>query len=190
MLENIIEVENKGKAMIETRDLLLHPTRLRIVQTLVGGAMTPQQLKQHLGDVAQATLYRYLNQLVDGGMLEVVQERSVRGSVERTYGVVATAVSLSAEELETATTEDHFRYFATFLGTLLADFATYLDGGDVELVADRVGYRQVPLWLTDQELDVMVTRMRGAMQEHLENQPGPGRRRRLISTIVMPDDRK
>lgn len=159
------------------------------MQALVGNPMTPLRLKEQLGDVAQATLYRHVTQLADAGLLEVVQERPVRGGLERTYGVVASAVSLSAEELETATADDHFRYFATFVGTLLADFATYLEAGDHNLAADRVGYRQVPLWLTDSEFDAMVAKMSGAVREHLGNEPAPGRRRRLLSTIVMPDNR-
>ncbi len=175
--------------MIETRDLLLHPIRLRIVQALVGSQMTPLQLKDHLGDVAQATLYRHLNQLSDGGLLAVVDERQVRGGVERTYGVVAAAVSLGPEELETATADDHFRYFATFVGTLLADFAAYVESSELDLVADRVGYRQVPLWLTDDEFDGMVAEIGRVVQEHAANDPAAGRRRRLLSTIVMPDDR-
>ena len=52
--------------MIETRDLLLHPVRLRIVQALVGSPMTPLHLKEQLGDVPQATLYRHLSQLFEG----------------------------------------------------------------------------------------------------------------------------
>ena len=175
--------------MIETRDLLLHPIRLRIVQALVGAPMTPLQLKDRLGDVAQATLYRHINQLADGGLLEVVAERPIRGGVERTYGVATASVALGDSELESATTDDHFRYFATFVGTLLADFAAYLDSGEPALSADRVGYRQVPLWLTDEEFDALVARMTTAVQEHVDNKPAPGRRRRLLSTIVVPDDR-
>lgn len=175
--------------MIETRDLLLHPIRLRIVQALVGTPMTPLQLKDRLGDVPQATLYRHINQLADGGLLEVVAERPSRGGVERTYGVVTASVALGDSELESATADDHFRYFATFVGTLLADFGAYLDSGDPAFSADRVGYRQVPLWLTDEEFDALVARMTTAVQEHVDNKPAPGRRRRLLSTIVIPDDR-
>ena len=175
--------------MIETRDLLLHPIRLRIVQALVGDPMTPLQLKDHLEDVPQATLYRHIKQLADGGLLEVVGERPIRGGVERTYGVVAASIALGDDELESATTDDHFRYFATFVGTLLADFAAYLDGHEPALSKDRVGYRQVPLWLTDEELDTLVASMTTAVQEHVDNPPTPGRRRRLLSTILLPDDR-
>ena len=175
--------------MIETRDLLLHPVRLRIVQALVGAPMTSLQLKDRLGDVPQATLYRHIKQLTDGGLLEVTDERPVRGGVERTYRVVPTSVALDERDVESATADDHFRYFATFLGTLLTDFAAYLDGGDPALSRDRVGYRQVPLWLTDEEFDALAATIATAVQDQVDNQPTDGRRRRLLSTIVMPDDR-
>src|SRR6056297_2739225 len=175
--------------MIETRDLRLHPIRLRIVQTLAGSSLTPLQLKDRLGDVPQATLYRHLNQLADGGLVEIVEERPIRGTVERTYGLVTSAVSLGDEALESATPEDHFRYFATFVGALLADFSAYLDSSSQALAADRVGYRQVALWLTDDEFDAMTEQMSSAVQDHVDNEPGPGRRRRLLTTVVMPDNR-
>lgn len=151
--------------------------------------MTPLQLRDRLGDVPQATLYRHLNQLAEGGLVEVVNERQVRGAVERTYAVVTSRVSLTDADLQAATAADHFRYFATFLGTLLSDFAAYLDSGEPSLGADRVGYRQVPLWLSDAEFDDLVERMSALVAACVDNDPAPERRRRLLTTIVMPDDR-
>ncbi len=174
--------------MIETRDLLLHPVRLRIVQALVGTPMTPLELKERLGDVAQATLYRHIKQLAESGLLEVTEERSIRGGVERTYRVVTTSVALGESELEPATAEDHFRYFATFVGTLLTDFAIYLDQGKPALSSDRAGYRQAALWLTDEEFDTLTAVVATAVQAHADNPPTPGRRRRILSTIAIPDD--
>ncbi len=175
--------------MTNTRDLLLHPIRLRIIQALLGSPMTPLRLKDALGDVPQATLYRHVNQLYDGGLLEVVDEQPVRGGVERTYGVVAEAVSLGPSEYEDATTEDHLRYFTTFLGTLIDAFGAYLDEGVADFVADGVGYRQVPVWLTDEEFADVAAALSDAVRPAFDNAPAPGRRRRLITTIVMPDVR-
>jgi hypothetical protein len=151
--------------------------------------MTPLRLKEVLGDVPQATLYRHVNQLHDGGLLDVVDEQAVRGGVERTYGVVAEAVSLGPDEYEDATPEDHLRYFTTFLGTLIEAFGAYLGEGTPDFAADGVGYRQVPLWLTDEELDEMITTLRDTLRNAMHNQPSPERRRRLVTTIVMPDVR-
>ncbi len=170
-------------------DLLLHPVRLRIVQALVKRPMTAGGLKEVLGDVAQATLYRHIKALENGGMLDVVAERQVRGTIERTYQVVENAVALSADELADADADDHFRYFATFLGTLLADYSAYLETDKIDLAADRVGYRQVPLWLTDNEFDDFTAELRALIQQRLDNEPNAQRRRRLLTTITMPDDR-
>jgi len=171
------------------RDLLLHPIRLRIVQALVGRPMKPLELKEYLGDVPQASLYRHINQLEAGGLIQIVDEKPVRGGVERTYAIVEDAVHLGAGELEGTSAEDHLRYFSTFLGALMADFAAYLGGDDIDLIRDRVGYRQVPLWLTDDEFDQMTAAMGEIVAGHVDNPPAPGRRRRLLTTIVMPDDR-
>ena len=175
--------------MTDTQDLLLHPIRLRIIQALLGSPMTPLRLKDALGDVPQATLYRHVNQLHEGGLLEVVDEQPVRGGVERTYGVVAEAVSLGPSDYEDATTEDHLRYFTTFLGTLIDAFGAYLGEGPPDFVDDGVGYRQVPLWLTDEEFTAVTAALREAIRPALDNPPAAGRRRRLITTIVMPDVR-
>lgn len=171
------------------RDLLLHPIRLRIVQALVGRPMKPLELLDHLGDVPQASLYRHIKQLESGGVLEVIDERPVRGGVERTYAVVEAAVQLGADDLAGTTAEDHLRYFSTFLGALMADFAAYLERSDVDLATDRVGYRQVPLWLSDDEFDELASEMGEAVRRRLGNGPDAQRRRRLLTTIVMPDDR-
>lgn len=170
-------------------DLLLHPVRLRIVQAMIERPMTATEVKNLLGDVAQATLYRHLKQLHDGGLLEIVDERRVRGGVERTYRVVTEAVSLGADDLIGADADDHFRYFATFVGTLLTDYASYLQTDRIDLAADRVGFRQLPLWLTDEELDELAEELGSALQSRIGHLPGGGRRRRLLTSVVMPDDR-
>lgn len=67
---------------------LLHPVRLRIVQTLLAdGDLTPHQLHARLVDVPIATLYRHVNHLASHGLIEVAQEQQVRGASEKTYRV-------------------------------------------------------------------------------------------------------
>ena len=173
------------------RDLLLHPVRLRIVETLAGQDMTPQELLDRLGDVAQATLYRHVNQLEAAGLIEVVDERQVRGGIERTYRVVDGATRLRPEDLEDATPSDMFQLFATFVGTLVSDFSAHLErqGDDLDVVGDRIGFSQVPLWLTDEEFDRMSAALADIIAPLAAHERTGDRRRRLLSIIVMPDDR-
>ncbi len=173
-------------------DLLLHPVRLRVVQALLGDrAMTTGDLHAELPDVPAATLYRHVGLLADAGVLEVVAQRRVRGSTERTYRLVVEAASVGPDEAAGMTPEEHRRAFGTFVAALLADFDRWVDGtGDEGLrpAEDGVGYRQVALWLTDEELTALVADLREALRTRTATGPGEGRRRRLVSTVLLPGD--
>lgn len=170
------------------RDLLLHPIRLKIVQVMVKRPMTAGDLMGELPDVAQATLYRHLKALVDGGLLEIVDEQPIRGGVERTYATIESAVMLSYDEMSGLDSDEQFRFFATFVGMLLTDFSTYLERDNPDLEKDRVGYSQAPLWLTTDEFDELASEMGALIEARLSNEPSPGRRRHLLSTIALPGD--
>ncbi|MGI9649419.1 MAG: helix-turn-helix domain-containing protein [Acidimicrobiia bacterium] len=172
---------------MKSADLLLHPVRLRIIQTLAGRDMTSLQLVEALEDVPQATLYRHMRQLKEGGLVRVADERQVRGGVERTYQIVPAAVHLDEEAAGRLSAEDHRRYFATFVGSLIVGFDRYLSGGGGDFGADRVGYQQTPMWLTDEEFDEMARRVAAILKSGYDNLPGADRKRRLFSTIVFPD---
>lgn len=191
--DNILNYENQpgwDQSMTPPRgDLLLHPIRLRVVQALINRPLTPSALNEVLSDVAPATLYRHINHLEAGGLIRVSNERRVRGGVERTFEIEHDAVALDDADLADTDTDTHFQYFATFVGTLLSDYAAYLQNGQPDLATDRVGYRQAALWLTDDEFDQLASELREAITRRMDHQTGPGRRRRLVTSIVMPDDR-
>lgn len=170
-----------------TADLVLHPVRLRVIQALLGDRrLTTGQIAAELPDVSTATLYRHISTLASGGVLEVVDERRVRGAVERTYRLHVDAAHVSGADLAGMTADEHKQGFAGFVAGLLAAFDAYADRGDIDLERDRVGYRQTAVWLTDDELDDLLARSRALVGEYAGNTPGPGRTRRVLSTIVIP----
>jgi hypothetical protein len=83
--------------------------------------------------------------------------------------------------------EAHRRYVATFVGTLLAGFDRYLESSSLDFEADGVGYQQTPVWLTDEEFAELVAGVGELLDEAYRAVPAPGRRRRLLSTVVFPD---
>ena len=87
------------------------------------------------------------------------------------------------------TPEDHRQAFMAFLAGLLADVDRYIDAGGVDgvdLDMDGAGYRTVGLWLDRDELLAMVTEIGAAVQARIGNGPGPGRTRRMLSTVLIP----
>jgi hypothetical protein len=174
---------------VTSTDLLLHPVRLRVVQAFLGDrTLTTADLRAALPDVPLASLYRHVALLADAGVLEVAGERKVRGAAERSYRLVVAAASVGEEDAGRVPPEEHRRAFATFAAGLLADFDRYLDRGDADLARDGVGYRQLGLWLTDDEFAELLAELRDVLRARLDNQPAEGRRRRLVSTVFLPGD--
>jgi DNA-binding transcriptional ArsR family regulator len=69
------------------------PVRVALFELLVHGPASAGALAQGLG-VPRTRLYHHLKILEEGGLIEVVGVRRVRGTTERTYRAVATEVSL------------------------------------------------------------------------------------------------
>jgi len=172
---------------VTSADLLLHPLRLRIVQTFLGDRqLTTGQLLAEIDGIPPATLYRQVATLARAGVLVVVGERQVRGTVERTYALSVQDAQLNAEDLRSMTPEDHRRAFMAFLAGLLADIDRYIDAGDVDFEQDVAGYRTVGLWLTRDELIEMVGEIGAAVQARAGFGPARGRTRRMLSTVLIP----
>ena len=171
-------------------EILLHPVRLRVVHAFLGGrSLTTADLRRELPEVPTATLYRQVAALVEGGVLETVAERPVRGAVERTYRLAADApVAVGAEDAQGMSRRDHEQAFLTFALGLVADHDRYVAGEDVDLARDQVGYRRAALNLSDEETARLVADLRAAVAPYRELPPAPGRRRRILATVILPAD--
>ncbi|TXN30590.1 helix-turn-helix domain-containing protein [Lacisediminihabitans profunda] len=168
-------------------EILLHPVRLRIVQTFLGDrALTTSQLAAELDDVPAGSLYRHVALLADAGILRVAAERRVRGSVERTYTVAHAAASIAPAELAAMTPEQHSQAFLAFSAGLIADFDRYLASGTPDLVRDGVGYNINAMWLTDTEFLEFARDLTMVFQPRLANGPGKGRKRRIAANVILP----
>ncbi len=187
-VDNGVNYENGG--VMATADLLLHPVRLRIVQAFLGDrTLTTADLRSELPDVPAATLYRHVGVLAEAGVLAVVGERRVRGAAERSYRLVTEAASVGAADAAAMSVDEHRRAFATFVASLLADFDRYADaaaGPGLDPAADGVGYRQLALWLDDEEFTELVTELRAVLTARMALEPDGVRRRRIVSQVFLP----
>ena len=80
----------------------------------------------------------------------------------------------------------HRRAFLAFVAGLLADFDRYLEVGHVDLERDLVGYRQAAFYATDEETQRVVEDIRATVAPWMGNRPGSGRRRRVLTTVLLP----
>lgn len=131
------------------------------------------------------SLYRHLGHLIEAGVLDVVSERRVRGTLERTY-VLPAAPSVSPGDLASWTPDDHRRAFYGYAAALLADFDRYLDQDHIDLRRDGAGYRMAGMWMTDEELTELTQGFVSLLQQYMANPATPARKRWILRTIVQP----
>jgi hypothetical protein len=98
---------------------------------------------------------------------------AVRGGVERRFWLRRERASISAEQLEQVTVDDHRRGFAAAMAALVAEFNAYLDDEDADPLGDLVGYRQDGIWLSRDELLQLIEGMRAAILPLLGNEARP-----------------
>jgi DNA-binding transcriptional ArsR family regulator len=161
---------------------------MRLLATLARRQLTARQLSELLPDIPQATLYHHLGTLTRAGLLRVVCERRVRGTVEQLFAFADDHAFLGPAELANASRDDHLRYFTIFVATLIGDFTRYLQqNGPTDPSADGVGYRETPFYLSDEEYVRAAAALSQALLPFLSNGPAPHRRRRLLTVIAFPD---
>jgi predicted ArsR family transcriptional regulator len=172
-------------------EIILHPIRMRIIQTLIRGErMTAQALQQQLDDVPQATLYRHLKKLTDAGVLKVAEEIPVRGTLEKVYALSAGGAEISAEELRQASGEEHMALFMQFAANLISEYGRYVQSATPaapDLEKDGVSLRQYSAWLTDEENLQLLRDIRSLLQKAMQNEPVEGRKRRLLAILDFPE---
>jgi DNA-binding transcriptional ArsR family regulator len=180
--------KDQGK---ELMDGMLHPVRMRIMIVLSGSeGMTPLQLAEQLDDVPQATLYRHIARMLKVGLLQVIDERPVRGTVEKVYALNRmTATRLGPDAIAHLSKEDHMHYFTAFTVTLLDEFSQYLNHTEkIDLAADGVGYGQNLLFMTDEDLVTFSRAMNEAVVgPYLKASSDPNCKKRIFSTILVPE---
>jgi DNA-binding transcriptional ArsR family regulator len=168
-------------------DLLMHPVRIRIVNALAGGrTLTTAELCDQLPDASQATVYRHVAALTEGGILEVDGEQPVRGTLERRYRLHRQQAAIDASVGQVMSADEHQRLFTASMAALIAEFDRYLQRDGANPYDDAVSYRQTVVWLSDEELASMIREFQRLLAMRGSGEPAPGRSPYMLSTILFP----
>ena len=73
---------------LEQAKLLTDPFKLKLLERFAGSPATTKQVADRMGEKAPR-LYRHVDALVEQGLLELVEEKPKRGTIERYYRTVA-----------------------------------------------------------------------------------------------------
>lgn len=173
-------------------DLIIHPVRFRILQTLATETLTTQTIAERLPDVPKSSIYRHLRALLDGQMIAVAETRPVKGILEKAYRL-AQRPYLGPDDLIGVSADDHMRHFTTYVMTLLQGFSDYLTAAEptIDFVADRVGYTEAVFYATDAEMDALQSDLNAAFLKVARNESEDGRengrKKRKIAIVSHPE---
>ena len=80
---------------MELAEIVMNPVRQRIFQyLLLHETGTVKEIRKALPDVPGASLYRHMKLLTESGILTVVGENRIRGTVESIYSLNKSALEL------------------------------------------------------------------------------------------------
>jgi DNA-binding transcriptional ArsR family regulator len=168
-------------------DVLLHPVRMQILFEITGGRMTAKQLGERLKDIPQATLYRHLKALSEAGVLEVVEENPVRGTVERVYALGSP--SLMPEDLRGVSKDDLRQALTLVVGGLMGDLERYLGTRaqrEIHPVEDGLDISRGQMNLSDGEFDQLKADLWSIIEPKTHYERTAGRKRRSFTYLFIP----
>lgn len=168
-------------------DLIIHPVRLQIIQLISLRQMTTQEIGAALPDVATSSLYRHLKQLLDSGIIAVVETNQVRGIEEKVYGLAEAPVLGDPSIFAEMGPDENLRYFMMYVASLIQGFSNYAyHSPNLDPLADGVGYSEIMLWATAEEVAALGNTLNEVLLPLVQQGPGDGRRLRKVGLVLHP----
>lgn len=170
---------------------LLNPIRMKIFQyVLMNKQATTAEIAKELSGVPPASLYRHLNKMMKDDILAVYGENKIRGVYEKIYEIKNNPLNTINRMVDEQDRDQLYNVCYTFAMSILMDFGVYLKQDEFDLKADKVGFRSIPMYMTDEESDVFITNMYKLIDEANNHQSKEGRRLRKYSFAFMPTEEK
>ena len=162
--------------------IAMNPVRQRIIQyLLLNGKGTAGEIKEELSDIPTASLYRHIKILLEGGCIEVLEEKKIRGTVEKTYGLIAQPMGAAPGQEEVA------QLIQSSLMSIMISFRQYFsENKEADPSKDMIFMSASTLLLTEAEFMEMTGRMGAVINDYIQNKPGQGRQPRRLTMISSP----
>lgn len=166
---------------------LANPVRGKILFEIYSEEkQTAKQLLEKFHDIPQPTLYRYLRMMLSDGTLKIVEEKQVRGTVEKTYSIAVDLVGDIKRILETNDKDGLMQLFTVYMTGITKEFKEYLKQEQVDFSNDGMLFQIAPVYATTEELHEALKAYSGAIEKLMKNKPDSKRKLRNICTIITP----
>jgi hypothetical protein len=149
--------------------------------------LTTQEMADLLPDVPKTSLYRHVRELAEAGVIKVVGEKAIRGTVEKRFAIQFDAVTFSKEDMLDSGHEEYLRLASGLLEGVLSVYQGYLARKEPTLAEDTL-LRVNAANLTDEEFWDFRKQVTDLLSAARDNPDAPGRRRRMIGLLAIPDE--
>lgn len=172
---------------IQSIERLLHPIKIQILKMLATKEeLTTHELACNLPDIPQASLYRHLRAMLQDGILEVSQERKVRGTIERSYRLKRNPFDEITARKDQLTKNELLDLFFSFMIAELSNFADYLGTDEYPIERNHISFASNSLYLSDSELKDFASALSAVIKNFSQNEPCPERRLHKFSFSIIP----
>ena len=148
--------------------------------------VTAKKLAETYTDIPQATLYRYLNRMLNDEVLKIVDENRIRGTIEKVYALNFSLEIDKQDMLKENAGKEYFRIFTQFAMGIMREFQEYTKSSEINIPADGSGFWSTPLYLSNNELEDAAEKIQAVLNPLFKNAPASDRQLRNISVIISP----
>ncbi len=165
-----------------------NPYKCEILVTIQQqGRTTAKQVMEQCKNIPQATLYRYLKAMEKDGIIQVLEEKRVRGVVEKVYGP---GEILKGDEIQKAlennSGEVYMLLLLQYMHSIVSEFYEYTKQENIDLQKDGSGFSIGPIYGNDEEIMEAMQEISVIVERLRNNGPGEGRKMRSIGLILTP----
>lgn len=170
-------------------DCITNPVKCKLLLEIYSkGETTAKHLADTYNDIPQATLYRNLKKMLSDGILKVVEETQIRGTVEKTYALAFDLNQNFEKVLEQNSGPLYMQIFMQYIMGFAKQFQQYCQSPNINIKEDMTGFSLSHLYLSDAELTKLVQSISDIIRVAKNNEPKPGRKLRTIGIIISPAD--
>ncbi|MDN4473504.1 helix-turn-helix domain-containing protein [Demequina zhanjiangensis] len=167
--------------------LLLHPVRIRVSLVLSQSEMNVKQLAKVLDDVPQASLYRAVSELLEGGIIEVTREERRGGAIERYFRAIEEESLISRQDIGSLSPAEFVAGIEGLNRMLAADASRYIADEQSSWVDDFTIVDRMVAHLDAQEAQEIEEQLRAVLARlAAASEPRPGTTPHVLNLTVFP----